>query len=153
MELGALRGKGRWLVLGAAVAILAAVLWPRGARGPDGAQRAIPFEDRPRVARVVPEGERIVVEVLNATTIRGLARRATFHLRDAGFDVVGSGNSSERLDSSVVLVRTGRMAWGELAAKALGGARVEARPDTSRYVDLTILLGRTWRPPPETLHP
>ena len=43
------------------------------------------------------------VEVLNATTIRGLARRATFHLRDLGFDVVNNGNSNERHDTTVVI--------------------------------------------------
>ena len=40
-----------------------------------------------------------------------------------------------------------------LAAKALGGARIEMRPDSSRYLDLTILLGTAWRPPAETFHP
>jgi len=106
-----------------------------------------------RIERVVPDSVRITVEVLNATTIRGLARRATFHLRDLGFDVVASGNSGERLDSTVVLVRSGRMDWGKLAAAGLGGARVEARPDTSRYLDLTILFGTSWQPPRETFHP
>ena len=86
-------------------------------------------------------------------TTRGLARRATTMLRDAGFDVVGSGNWTERLDSNVVLVRSGREDWGALAALALGGARVEARPDSSRYLDLTILVGTAWRPPPQPFDP
>jgi hypothetical protein len=107
----------------------------------------------PPIERIVPDSDRIRVEVLNATTMRGLARRATFYLRDLGFDVVGSGNSAARHDSSVVIVHTGRRDWGELAARALGGARLEERPDTSRYLDLTILLGTAWRPPPEAFHP
>ena len=74
-------------------------------------------------------------------------------MRDLGFDVVNSGNSGEELDSTTVIVRNGRMDWGELAAQGLGGARVIARPDTSRYLDLTILLGTTWRPPAQTFHP
>lgn len=106
-----------------------------------------------RVARLVADSVRIKVEVLNGTDIRGLARRGTFALRDLGFDVVGTGNSSEKVDSSVVYVHSGRMDWGELAAQGLGGARVVARPDTSRYLDLTIVLGRAWRPPAETFHP
>jgi hypothetical protein len=139
-----MRKKGRWILLAAAVGA-ALFVWPRTAERDAG--RLVAPE------RIVPDSVRIRVEVLNATTVRGLARRATFHLRDLGFDVVGSGNSAERLDTSLVLVRSGHLEWGELAATALGGARVEARPDSSRYVDLTILLGTAWRPPPEAFHP
>lgn len=132
------------LVLGVS-AFFALRAWTDGARrGPDG---------RLRVTRIVPDSLRIRVEVLNASLVRGLARQATFHLRDLGFDVVGSGNASTRSDSTIVLVHSGRMDWGELAAKALGGARVEARPDSSRYLDLTILVGATWRPPAESFYP
>lgn len=153
MELGALKGKGRWIVLAAALVVTGVILWPRATSRPSGDERPLAWEDRRKPERLVPDSLRIRVEVLNATTTRGLARRATFHLRDLGFDVVGSGNSAERLDSTLVLVRSGRLDWGELAAKAMGGARVEARPDTSRYLDLTILIGAAWRPPPESLHP
>lgn len=105
------------------------------------------------VARVVPDSVRVKIEVLNATNVRGLARRGTFHLRDLGFDVVSSGNSTEKVDSTVVIIRSGNPEWAEWAAKALGGARIETRPDTSRYLNLTILLGTSWRPPLETFHP
>ena len=146
-----MKGKGRWILL--ALVIGGAAWWFLAGRPSDGQGGAL-FGDGPRRAeRIVPEGVRIRVEVLNATTIRGLARQGTFHLRDLGFDVVASGNSAERHDSSVVLVRSGNMEWGALAARALGGARVEARPDSSRYLDLTIVLGRTWRPPAEAFHP
>ena len=74
-------------------------------------------------------------------------------MRDGGFDVVGSGNWTERLDSSLVIVRSGRMDWGALAAQTLGGARVVARPDSSRYLDLTIVVGTLWRPPAEPFDP
>jgi hypothetical protein len=143
-----MRGKGRWLLLFIMVLVIAQTVRSRRA---DEAPR---FGDASRVVeRVVPDSVRIKVEVLNASGIRGLARRGTFHIRDLGFDVVASGNHSERVDSTVVIVRSGRMDWGELAAKALGGARIETRPDSSRYLDLTILLGTSWRPPAETFHP
>lgn len=146
-----MRLRGRWVLL--AVLLLAAggyATWRFGGalRG-GGADAAAATA----LQRLVPDSVRIKVEVLNASSLRGLARRATFYLRDRGFDVVNNGNASERLDSTVVLVRSGRMDWGELAAAALGGARVEARPDSSRYLDLTILLGATWRPPTEAFHP
>jgi hypothetical protein len=142
---------GRWILLAAVLVAGAVFLWPRLTfRSGDSPLSA----DRRRAPeRIVPDSVRIRVEVLNATSVRGLARQTTFHLRDLGFDVVSAGNSAEQLDSSVVLVHTGRADWAELAAAALGGARIEARPDTSRYLDLTILLGASWRPPPESFHP
>ncbi len=97
--------------------------------------------------------DRIRVEVLNATRIRGLARRGTFVLRDRGFDVVSIGTSAQQSDSTLVLDRSNHPEWAARVARALGGARVEARPDSTLYVDVTVLLGRTWRPPPEPLHP
>ena len=111
----------------------------------------------PLVTRSVraPEGVRIRVEVLNATSTRGLARRAMRQLRDAGFDVVdmGTAPASARRDTTLVLSRSGHDEWAALVAEALGGGRVEARPDSSRYLDVTVLLGTTYRPPPETLYP
>jgi len=108
-----------------------------------------------RPSRIVPDSVRIKVEVLNATATRGLGRLATAWLRDKGFDVVGTGSapSAERLDSTLVLDRSGHADWARLAAAAMGGARIEARPDSLRYVDLTVLIGRTWRPPPQSLYP
>ena len=99
-----------------------------------------------------PENVRIRVEVLNASTVRGLARRAATYLRDRGFDVVHIGSSSERSDSTLVLDRTGHPDWASLLAEAMGGTAV-TRPDTSRYVDATVLVGATWRPPPRPFYP
>jgi hypothetical protein len=109
--------------------------------------------DRP--ARVVPDSLRITVEVVNATAVRGLGRQATAWLRDAGFDVVNTTTApaKERRDSSLVLYGTGHPEWAALAARAIGGACVEARPDSLRFLDLTVLVGRSWRPPPQTLYP
>jgi LytR cell envelope-related transcriptional attenuator len=101
-----------------------------------------------------PVATRIRVQVLNATAVRGLARRATLHLRDRGFDVLEIGTSTEQLDSTLVLDRSGHPDWARKVAEALGqGTRVESRPDSSRYLDVTVLLGRTWRPPAEPFYP
>lgn len=100
-----------------------------------------------------PSGVRVRVEVLNATVVHGLARHATLLLRDHGFDVVTIGSSSERLDSVAVLDRSGHPGWAARVAAALGGAHVEERPDTSRYVDVTVLLGTRWRPPAKPFYP
>jgi hypothetical protein len=116
------------------------------------ANAAAPAPRIPSTARA-PGGVRIRVDVLNASTVRGLARRATMHLRDHGFDVVEAGGTNERRDSTVILDRTNHPEWAALAAKAMGGARIESRPDSLRDVDLTVLVGATWRPPPEPFYP
>ena len=108
---------------------------------------------RQRVDAEAPAGVRIRVEVLNATRVRGLARRATMHLRDRGFDVVNVGTSRDTRDSTLVLDRSGHPEWAQLVAKALGGARVDRAPDSSRYLDVTVLVGATWRPPAEPFYP
>ncbi len=100
-----------------------------------------------------PEGVRIRVEVLNASSVQGLARRATFYLRDRGFDVVTSGNSSEKHDSTIVLDRSHNPEWARLVANAMGGAPVAEAADSTRYVDVTVLVGPTWRPPAKPFHP
>jgi len=102
-----------------------------------------------------PRGVRVRVQVLNATTTRGLARRATELLRDHGFDVVDVGTTPARDqgDSTFVLDRTGHPEWAERVAAAMGGARVISRPDSSRYLDVTVLVGATWRPPAQPFNP
>lgn len=98
-------------------------------------------------------GHRITVEVLNATKVRGLARRAALTLRDKGFDVVSTGTNRDQFDSTQVLDRTGHRDWAVLAAKAMGGGAVLVRPDSSREVDLTVLIGASWRAPSEPFYP
>lgn len=101
-----------------------------------------------------PEGVRVRVQIVNTTSTRGLARRATLLLRDRGFDVVETGTGAEQVgDSTLVLDRSGHPDWARRVAAVLGAARVETRPDSSRYLDVTVLLGRSWRPPTQPFYP
>jgi hypothetical protein len=100
-----------------------------------------------------PAGARVRVQVVNATTVRGLGRRATFYLRDRGFDVLEVGTTRDRQERTLVLDRSGHPEWARRVAHAMGGARVRARPDSSRYLDVTVLVGLDWRPPSEPFHP
>jgi hypothetical protein len=100
-----------------------------------------------------PEGVRIRVQVLNSTKTRGLARRATLLLRDHGFDVVDMGTVGGQRDTTVVLDLSGHPDWAQRVARAMGVARVESRPDTSRYLDIAVVLGTTWRAPAEPFYP
>lgn len=102
---------------------------------------------------VAPRGVRIRVQVLNATPTRGLARRATGYLRDRGFDVVDVATASPSRDSTLVIDRSGHPEWAQLVARALGNAAVESRLDSSRYLDVTVLVGRDWTPPSEPFYP
>jgi hypothetical protein len=139
---------GRWIVLiGALLIALGAIARLYLRSGPRTRAAAT------KVVRVVPDGTHIRIEVLNATDTKGLARRAMNVMRDAGFDVVFFGNSTERADTTRVLVRSGHDDWAALAAKALGRAHVEQVPDSARFLDLTVLIGRNWTPPLEPLYP
>jgi hypothetical protein len=152
-----------WVVLGAlalATAGAAGVRVWRGRGAASGAEATAvvagtttPPPATDSLARA-PAGVRVKVEVVNTTRTRGLARRATRALRDRGYDVVAVGNAAGAAqDSTVVLDRSGHPDWARRLARAMGGARVETRPDSSRYLDLTVLVGRNWRPPPDPLDP
>lgn len=96
---------------------------------------------------------RVRVQVLNATRIRGLGRRAMLYLRDQGFDVVEVGTTSATRDTTLVLDRSRHREWAQNVATSLGPARVESRPDSSRYLDVTVLVGSSWRPPAQPFYP
>lgn len=151
--------RGRIVVLGLVGAILlgagaAAGAWRRHTVGPSGPSgpSAPGVPDAPRTARV-PDSLRIRVQVLNSTKTHGLARRATMLLRDHGFDVVEFGTTSDTRDTTLVLDLSGHPEWAKRVAQTLGVARIEARTDSSRYLDISVVLGATWRPPPGPLRP
>lgn len=100
-----------------------------------------------------PDGVRIRVQVLNGTTTRGLARRATMVLRDRGFDVVEMGTVVSSNDTTVVLDLSGHPDWAARVAKLFPPARVVTRADSSRYLDIAVILGTSWRPPAEPFYP
>ena len=105
------------------------------------------------VRNTAAASSRIRVQVLNATQTRGLARRAMLYLLDQGFDVVELGTASPTRDTSLVLDRSGHVDYAKQVAAAMGGARVEARADSSRYLDVTVLIGRSWRAPAQPFYP
>jgi hypothetical protein len=143
----------RWLVvIVAAVGVAAGVTWAT-MRERSGPVRATALGRLVTREVTAPPNTRVRVEIINATRTSGLARRVMRLLRDRGFDVVKYTTSGTLQDSTIVLDRSGNPEWARLVGQALGGARVEARPDTSRYVDVTVVLGATWRPPPQPFSP
>jgi hypothetical protein len=140
---------GRWILLAAVVGGAAWYGAKRFQRDRD-AQVAIQ-SNAPDDAKAPPD-TRIKIEVLNATTTKGLARRATLFLRDRGFDVVAIGTAAQQRPQSMVIDRSGHPAWAQLVANAMG-ASVTTRLDSSRYVDATVLVGANWRPPSKPFYP
>jgi len=143
---GPRRRYGRIIVLGLILCGLAWIAWQLLALRPSRNGNAAPDDAR------APQDVRIKVEVLNATQTKGLARRATFYLRDRGFDVVGSGNVVEQRASTIVYDRSAHPDWARLVGRAMNAPVVE-QTDSSRFLDVTVLLGRNWRPPALPFHP
>ena len=96
----------------------------------------------------IPEtSKRIRVEVLNAGGESGMARLATDRLRDQGFDVVYFGNADNfGKDSTVVLDRSGRFEAAQAVGDVLEAALILSEPDSNLYLDVTVLLGKEWKP-------
>jgi hypothetical protein len=143
--------KRHWIVLGVCTLMAigtTGVAISRARRPPAAA--SVP-KTRPGV--VAPDGVRIRVQVLNGTRVRGLARRATAVLRDRGFDVVETGTTSKQADTTLVLDLSGHPDWAKRIASLFPPARIQARTDSSRYLDVTVVIGASWRPPPEALNP
>jgi hypothetical protein len=146
--------RGRVLVASAFVLSAAGIGgWWVVARASEPGSANLQAQIDPDTMRLVDAGVRVKVELLNASGQRGLARRAMHYFRERGFDVVSVGNATQKSDSSVVFDRTGHPEWAKHAVRALGAARTESRPDESRYLDLTIVLGATFRPPAQILYP
>jgi hypothetical protein len=140
---------GRWILLAAVIGGAAYYGAKRFERDRDA--QPVAQADAPENAKA-PPGTRIKVEVLNATTTKGLARRATLFLRDRGFDVVSISTTQKQQPATMVIDRSGHPEWARLIANAMG-ASVTVRHDSSHYVDATVLVGANWRPPPKPFYP
>ena len=119
--------------------LLVAALFATGCRGDGNAARPIPGDHSPA----------ITVEVLNANGRAGDARVGMRLLRAAGIDVVYFGNAAESaLDSTQILVRRGSITVGERVRAVLGQGRVTVQLDSSKLLDVSVLLGGDFVPAP-----
>ncbi len=117
--------------------LLAVALVVGGCGGDSTQTRPIPGDRSPA----------ITVEVLNANGRAGDARIGTRLLRRAGMDVVYFGNASESgLDSTRIIVRRGAEKVGQRVRAALGQGRVEVQLDSSKLLDVSVLLGLDFHP-------
>ncbi len=117
--------------------LLAVALVVGGCGGDSTQTRPIPGDRSPA----------ITVEVLNANGRAGDARIGTRLLRRAGMDVVYFGNAPESgLDSTRIIVRRGAEKVGERVRAALRQGRVEVQLDSSKLLDVSVLLGLDFHP-------
>jgi hypothetical protein len=97
---------------------------------------------------------RVRVRVVNATTTRGLARRATLLLRDFGYDVVDFDTDTRRQSiTTVIEVHTGGTDAADRIRRVLGVGNITAVADSLRFLDVTVVIGRDWQPPAQPLRP
>jgi hypothetical protein len=148
--------RGAWFLAASGLLIAGLVVGAHLFDDPDRADpsRSLEHDD---VGAVAPPAtwDRIRVEVLNAGGIRGMAARARDELRSAGFDVVFYGNAATFDEAETrVVARTGSLESARAVMEALGVGVVESSPDTTRFVDVTVLLGTDWTgktaPEPDT---
>lgn len=107
-------------------------------------QRETP-DSGPGVENAAPPASRarIRVEVRNGAGLPGAAERMTDLLRRRGFDVVDFGNA-RRFDHprTHVLDRIGNPGYARDVAGVLRGVPIESAPDSSLYLDVTVMIGR-----------
>ncbi len=97
-----------------------------------------------------PLPRRVTVEVINSGGVEGAGRSGMMLLRRAGLDVVYLGNARGADAGRVanqVLVRRGDTVGAGRVIEALGGGEVVDAPDSTRLVDLTVLLGKRYTVP------
>ena len=150
------RKRRGWLIVALLAVVLlgAGVAWWRVRVTPGvSAERGTMAALDDSLARA-PSDSRVRVRVLNASGTRGYARRATLELRDRGFDVVEYDTEQGKPRSGTVIVsHTGHRDWAERLQRAVGTGVLEELPDSLRYVDLTVFVGRDWKPATEALRP
>lgn len=89
----------------------------------------------------------IQVEVLNGTSVQGIAERFTDFLRNNNFDVVNVGNYIHHdMDETLVIDRIGNMANAFKIAKALGvkNENVIQQLNNNYLLDVSVIIGKDY---------
>jgi LCP family protein required for cell wall assembly len=87
-------------------------------------------------------GQGLYVTVLNGTDIPGLAVRVASRLEEHGCDIVTVDNSSERINSTLVIDHRGQTRRAERVAGWLGRGVISVAPDGDNPADVTVVVGR-----------
>ena len=94
-------------------------------------------------SRVPGEVHTFTVEVLNGTTVNGLARQVTWNLRRNGIDVVSFGSAADDdVATTMVITRRGDTTAAGVVRDVLGVGAVLDDPAPQLLLDVTVVLGR-----------
>jgi len=85
----------------------------------------------------------IQINVVNASGVRGAARRAMEFLRERGFDVVELSTAADTLRHTVVIDRVGDVSSARKVASVIGveEQRVSSSIDSMLFVHASVVLG------------
>lgn len=85
----------------------------------------------------------IQINVVNASGVRGAARRAMEFLRERGFDVVELSTAADTLRHTVVIDRVGDVSSARKVAAVIGveEKRVSSSIDSMLFVHASVVLG------------
>lgn len=85
----------------------------------------------------------VTVEILNGTSVDGLARRTKALFESYGFDVVAFSNAdSDKYLNTIVLDRRGKHEAARRVAEVIHCERIHVREEAGAEADVTIILGR-----------
>ncbi|MCK4352308.1 LytR C-terminal domain-containing protein [candidate division WOR-3 bacterium] len=88
----------------------------------------------------------IRVEVLNGTSISGLAERTADFLREKGFDVVDVGSANEKIEATVILDRADRdLRNARLVRRVLRQGRTSFEPHPLQLLEISLVLGSDFK--------
>jgi calcineurin-like phosphoesterase len=92
------------------------------------------------------EISKIRIEVLNGTTIKGLAEKTAEFLRKKGFDVVRYGNASKEIVETVIIDRVDpELKNATLTRDIIRQGKISFEPHPLRLFDVTIVLGSDFK--------
>ena len=85
----------------------------------------------------------IRIEILNGTSVIGLASRTAELFRSYGFDVIAVGNApASDVERTMVVDRVGSDVFARRAADIIRASRLDSDLDPQAVVDVTVILGR-----------
>jgi len=99
-----------------------------------------------RILEGKKNGERIEVEVWNATDRPGLAQATQKYLREKGIDVVRWGNWGEKEKFTHVIARTDDFDKAFYVGQLIECKNLKSQIDRERIVDVSVVLGDDFRP-------
>lgn len=98
----------------------------------------------PQIETIVPQMDRVTVNVWNASGQKGLAYQVTKFLRECGYDVIDWGTYPAEQAQTRVFDRTGELSRAKEVAMTLGVDDFHSELNTKRMVDVEVVLGQNY---------